>query len=427
MARIVLQAVSKEFPGGHAAAMQVGAAQPINALRQVSLEALDKQFVVIVGPSGCGKSTLLRLIAGLEQPSEGTIQIGERVVNRLPPRDRDVAMVFQNYALYPHLSVFGNMAWGLLLRQGGPIRRLWRKLTQPESAKMESRIRRQIHARVREAAAMLSIELLLSRMPGSLSGGERQRVAVGRAFVRRPAAFLFDEPLSNLDAKLRIEMRREFKRLHQEIAATMIYVTHDQVEALMLAERVVVMDQGRVQQVGPPEAVYHRPVNMFVAGFVGAPPMNLLTGELQDRDSRAVFHAPGLRLPLAHHRRPQHPRPVVLGVRPQDVTIRHRPPRQAETAPRETAPPEIEDCRIAQLEPQGDSTLVYLRLAAGDQSGQPTEFVAMCGPGCEFRPGEAVAIELNPSETHLFDADSQQRIEPPNESTIPPDTADSPV
>jgi multiple sugar transport system ATP-binding protein len=256
MARVELEKVSKVFPG------------PVTAVDAVDLSIADREFVVLVGPSGCGKSTTLRMVAGLEQMSSGTIRIGQRVVNDLPPKNRDIAMVFQNYALYPHMTVYKNMAFGLKLR------------------KMP---RAQIHQRVTEAAKILDLEHLLDRKPKALSGGQRQRVAVGRAIVREPAAFLFDEPLSNLDAKLRITTRAELKRLHQRLRTTTIYVTHDQEEAMTLGDRIVVMKDGRIQQADTPLRTYNFPVNRFVAGFIGMPPMNFFHGVLKATDAGAVF------------------------------------------------------------------------------------------------------------------------------------------
>ncbi len=290
MAEVVLEGVSKVYPGG------------VNAVNNVSLLIQDREFIVLVGPSGCGKSTTLRMIAGLEEITGGTIRIGERVVNNVPPKDRDIAMVFQNYALYPHMSVYKNMAFALKLR----------KLP-----------RKQIDQRVRDAARVLGIEDLLDRKPKALSGGQRQRVAVGRAIVRQPKSFLFDEPLSNLDAKLRVEMRAELKRLHQRLQTTTIYVTHDQEEAMTLGDRIVVMKDGLIQQCGTPLEVYSRPARRFVGGFVGTPPMNFLNGRLSARDGRVFFDIDGCGLALTE----EHARNLaqwvgkeaVLGVRPEAV------------------------------------------------------------------------------------------------------------
>src|ERR671915_1449849 len=244
MASVTLQELTKRF-------------DKVVAVNSINLDIPDKEFVVFVGPSGCGKTTTLRMIAGLEDASDGTILIGERIVNDVPPKDRNIAMVFQNYALYPHMDVYKNMAFGLKLRR---------------TPKLE------IDRRVREAARILGIEDLLDRKPRQLSGGQRQRVAVGRAIVRHPQVFLFDEPLSNLDAKLRVQTRREISKLHRQLGATMVYVTHDQVEAMTMGDRIVVMNDGRVQQIDTPLNLYDRPRNRFVAGFIGSPAMNFLDG-----------------------------------------------------------------------------------------------------------------------------------------------------
>jgi multiple sugar transport system ATP-binding protein len=256
MARVDLEKISKIYPGG------------VRAVDAISLHIADREFVVLVGPSGCGKSTTLRMIAGLEEISEGIIRIGDRVVNDVPPKSRDIAMVFQNYALYPHMTVYKNMAFGLKLR-GMP--------------------KAEINKRVAEAAKILEIEHLLDRKPKQLSGGQRQRVAVGRAIVREPAAFLFDEPLSNLDAKLRVTTRAELKRLHQRLKTTTIYVTHDQEEAMTLGDRIVVMKDGLIQQADTPLQTYNHPVNRFVAGFIGMPPMNFFNGAIRSKGGQMTF------------------------------------------------------------------------------------------------------------------------------------------
>src|SRR5437762_1371654 len=256
MAQVVLDKVSKVFPGG------------VKAVDAIDLGIRDQEFVVLVGPSGCGKSTTLRMVAGLEEISDGTIRIGNRVVNDVPPKDRDIAMVFQNYALYPHMTVYKNMAFGLKLR-GMP--------------------KKQIEQRVQEAAKILDIGHLLERKPKALSGGQRQRVAVGRAIVREPAAFLFDEPLSNLDAKLRVTTRAELKRLHHRLKTTTVYVTHDQEEAMTLGDRIVVMKDGVIQQADTPLMTYNHPANRFVAGFIGMPPMNFFDGTIRSENGELFF------------------------------------------------------------------------------------------------------------------------------------------
>ncbi|MBI4391551.1 MAG: sn-glycerol-3-phosphate ABC transporter ATP-binding protein UgpC, partial [candidate division NC10 bacterium] len=289
MATVVLENLTKRF-------------DEVVAVQSVNLEIQDQEFVVLVGPSGCGKSTALRMIAGLEEITDGKIYIGGRLVNDVPPKDRDIAMVFQNYALYPHMSVYDNMAFGLKLRKFP---------------------REEITQRVRDAAEILGIQELLQRKPKALSGGQRQRVAVGRAIVRKPQVFLFDEPLSNLDAKLRVQMRVELKKLHQRLQATILYVTHDQVEAMTMGDRIVVMRDGRIHQVGPPLQVYEHPVNRFVAGFIGSPAMNFIPTTVQAADGRLTLVADGFRVPVpaaqAAALQPYAGRKVIFGIRPEDV------------------------------------------------------------------------------------------------------------
>ncbi len=271
------------------------------AVDRVSLRVESGELLVLVGPSGCGKSSLLRMIAGLEEISEGEIRIEGRVVNPLPPKERDVAMVFQNYALYPHMTVFQNMAFGLELRK---------------------RPKEEIDRVVRETASLLGLEAMLDRRPRELSGGERQRVALGRAMVRKPSVFLFDEPLSNLDAKLRVQMRSEIHRLHQRLSATMIYVTHDQVEAMTLGDRIAVLRGGVLQQVADPFTLYHRPANLFVAGFIGSPPMNFVPARIAGDGAVSVAGAEAFQpRPAPHGLAERHGRAVTLGVRPEDLTL----------------------------------------------------------------------------------------------------------
>ncbi len=285
MSSVFLDQLSKRYPSGS------------TAVDRLSLEIRDQEFLVLVGPSGCGKSTTLRLIAGLEAITDGKILIGDRVVNDVAPKDRDIAMVFQNYALYPHMSVYRNMSFGLTLRFGGGVlARGLRKVFQPRRAAELSAKRAGIDHQVRQAAARLGIEHLLNRKPHQLSGGERQRVALGRAIVRNPAVFLFDEPLSNLDANLRQQMRVELKRLHRQMQTTMVYVTHDQVEALTLGDRVAVMNGGRIQQVGRPLEIYQQPANLFVARFVGNVPMNLRRGAVSLDGQNVLFDDGCLRM-----------------------------------------------------------------------------------------------------------------------------------
>src|SRR5579862_9380097 len=291
MAEVSCRKLVKNYDGG------------VQAVKGIDLEIADQEFVVLVGPSGCGKSTTLRMIAGLEEITDGEILIGGEIVNDVPPRDRDIAMVFQNYALYPHMSVFDNMAFGLKLRKFP---------------------REEIKRRVDDAARILDIAPLLDRKPRALSGGQRQRVAMGRAIVRNPKVFLFDEPLSNLDAKLRVQMRTEIKKVHQTIPTTTVYVTHDQVEAMTLADRVVVMNFGRIEQVGPPQELYHNPATRFVAGFIGSPAMNFLPCQIVDGtggltvqlSDRLSFPVPADR--MARYR-PYAGRELIFGLRPEDI------------------------------------------------------------------------------------------------------------
>src|ERR1700687_4502853 len=289
MGQVVLKGINKFYDSVH-------------AVKDVNLQIRDKEFVVFVGPSGCGKTTTLRMIAGLEAISSGDISIDGNVVNELAPMDRDIAMVFQNYALYPHMSVYDNMAFGLKMR----------KFEKPE-----------IDQRVREAADILGIGKLLKRKPRQLSGGQRQRVALGRAIVRHPRVFLFDEPLSNLDAKLRVQMRVELKKLHERLGTTAIYVTHDQVEAMTLGDRVVVMRDGRVQQVGDPLELYNQPANLFVAGFIGSPAMNFASVRITSENSALWALSEGIRLKLpealAQRLGPSSGKEVTLGIRPEDL------------------------------------------------------------------------------------------------------------
>ncbi len=310
MAEVTLTDVTKIYPGD------------VKAVDNVSLVVRDREFVVLVGPSGCGKSTTLRMVAGLEDITGGTIQIGDRVVNGVAPKDRDIAMVFQNYALYPHMTVYKNMAFGLLLRrQHGMFDNPLGFILAHGRWKRARDERKEIDRRVQEAAGILGIENLLQRRPKALSGGQRQRVAVGRAIVRNPKAFLFDEPLSNLDAKLRIGMRAELKRLHRQVQTTTIYVTHDQEEAMTLGDRVVVMKDGVIHQCASPFEVYERPANRFVAGFVGTPPMNFFEGRLLREGDKLLFDEGDNKLEVstAHHEKlaPYVDQPLVLGVRPE--------------------------------------------------------------------------------------------------------------
>jgi multiple sugar transport system ATP-binding protein len=302
MAKVVLENVSKSF-------------DTVQAVNRFNLTVEDKEFAILVGPSGCGKSTALRMIAGIEDPTRGTISIGDRKVNDLPPKDRDIAMVFQEYALYPHMSVYKNMAFGLKLR----------KFPKGE-----------IDQRVREASEILGIQELLERKPKQLSGGQRQRVALGRAIGRKPVVFLFDEPLSNLDAKLRVQMRAELSKLHDRLQTTMIYVTHDQVEAMTMGTKIVVMKDGIIQQVGAPLDVYHDPVNQFVAGFVGSPVMNFVPCRVTSREGRLFIDAESFQLGIPDHKAPFYQSlagsEAIFGIRPSDIYDRAYAPERVGTS-----------------------------------------------------------------------------------------------
>jgi len=351
----------------------------VHAVRGVDLDIPDRAFTVLVGPSGCGKSTLLRMIAGLEEVSEGAVEIAGSVVNDVRPKDRDVAMVFQNYALYPHMSVFENVAFGLRMR-GAPAD--------------------QIRPRVERAAAALGIADLLDRQPRQLSGGQRQRVAMGRALVRDAKLYLFDEPLSNLDAQLRDEMRTEIKRLHQDMRRTMIYVTHDQVEAMTLADRIVLLRDGRIEQEGPPLELYERPQTRFVAGFIGSPAMNFVPVRLEVADGAvAVRIDDGHRLALPPARAGRHAgdggREILLGIRPEHMY------RAAGAAPR----PDCGriDATVEIVEPMGANTLVNFRL------GEASLLVRLDGSAAE-RPGETLALDVDMNRAVLIDPASERVV-----------------
>ena len=393
MAGVVLENVSRVYPGG------------VVAVDRVNLAVNDRELLVLVGPSGCGKSTTLRMIAGLEEVSAGQIHIGGQVVNHVAPKDRNIAMVFQNYALYPHMTVYKNMAFGLELRYGGSwIQRCVWRVVRPRKAAELARRRYEIAEQVHKTASILGIEHLLERMPRQLSGGERQRVALGRAIVRQPAAFLFDEPLSNLDAKLRGETRRELKQLHRRLAATMIYVTHDQVEALTLGERIAVMDRGRIQQIGPPMEVYDRPRNLFVAGFIGTPPMNLLPGSIVKNSTHIAFRRDSWSLALegavAARLEGFEQRPVVLGIRAEDVSV---------LSPGQQMPQGLA-AEVSVVEPVGDATLVNLELAEGGSEGQRVTLLGKIEPRATIRPGQQVTVMLNMQRSHVFDQATGENV-----------------
>jgi sn-glycerol 3-phosphate transport system ATP-binding protein len=331
----------------------------------VSIDVADGEFIVIVGPSGCGKSTLLRMVAGLETITGGEIVIGDRVVNWLEPKDRDIAMVFQNYALYPHMSVFGNMAYGLRIRG----------LSKSD-----------IEARVRRAAEILELGVLLERKPRQLSGGQRQRVAMGRAIVREPAAFLFDEPLSNLDAKLRVQMRFEIQKLHRRLGTTSLYVTHDQVEAMTLAHRMVVMNAGRAEQIGTPMEVYENPASVFVAGFIGSPAMNFLEGKAES-GGRVTLNGGGA---IAAAGNLATGRKVTVGIRPEHLTP---------CAP--SAASLVGSVEV--IEALGADTLLHVAVAGGS-------IIARLPHGAPATVGEPIALAAEPGRVYLFDGDTGGRL-----------------
>ncbi len=341
------------------------------AVNNLTLDVQDKEFLVLVGPSGCGKTTALRLLAGLEEVTEGRIYIGDRLVNDVPPKDRDIAMVFQSYALYPHMSVYDNMAFSLKLR-GTP--------------------KAEIDRRVKEAAKMLGIEELLDRKPKQLSGGQRQRVAVGRAIVREPAVFLFDEPLSNLDAKLRVQTRAELSKLHRRLETTFIYVTHDQVEAMTMGDRIAVLKDGVLQQLDTPQALYDRPRNMFVAGFIGSPAMNFFNATLTGTVEEMYVDGGTFRVCVpqdkAQKLAPHLGKEIIFGIRPEDVHDRELAPPGIAAAPVRA--------RVDVTELMGNE--VFLYLLTGKQ-----QFIARVDPRTKARMGHEVEVVMNMANMHAFD------------------------
>jgi multiple sugar transport system ATP-binding protein len=361
MASVSIQKISKIYPGN------------IKAVDEIDLEIKNREFMVLVGPSGCGKSTTLRMIAGLEEITSGTVKIGDRVVNDIPPKDRDIAMVFQNYALYPHMSVYDNMAFGLKLRK-------YKKA--------------EIKRRVEEAARILSIEDFLDRRPKALSGGQRQRVAVGRAIVRKPEAFLFDEPLSNLDAKMRVQMRTEISKLHTQLETTMIYVTHDQVEAMTMGDRICVMKDGLIQQVADPITLYDNPANLFVAGFIGTPPMNCFHGDLSANGDDLIFKEDTFELTLPAEWKevmtPYVGKNVTFGIRPEDIGS-----EQAD----DVKFPKIK-ATIEVVEPMGAETYLYMNTGKHP-------FIARVDAHLKFKVGDQVELPLYMPKAHMFDTTSE--------------------
>ncbi|HYP16093.1 MAG TPA: sn-glycerol-3-phosphate ABC transporter ATP-binding protein UgpC [Opitutus sp.] len=375
MANVLIENLVKTYPEKNGPG--------VTAVKGINLAIEDREFMVLVGPSGCGKSTTLRMIAGLEEISGGTIAIDGRIVNNVLPKDRDIAMVFQNYALYPHMTVYENMAFGLKLRQF------------PKS---------EIEARVREAAAMLGLEPYLDRKPKALSGGQRQRVAVGRAIVRKPKVFLFDEPLSNLDAKMRVSTRTEISKLHARLGATMIYVTHDQVEAMTMGDRICVMKDGHIMQVAEPLTLYNHPANLFVAGFIGSPPMNFFKGTLQrgsrgltfvETNSSAAPLTLALNPALSAKAAAYEGRGIVFGIRPENVhdTLTLPQPDPSRTA----------EVKVEVSEPMGAETYLYLDTGA-------TSFIARVRPTDRFEVNQRVKVTFDLEQAHLFDPTTEAAL-----------------
>ncbi len=373
MASLSFKHIYKKYPGG------------VTAVSDFCLEVKDKEFIVFVGPSGCGKTTTLRMIAGLEEITEGELHIGDTLVNDIAPKDRDIAMVFQNYALYPHMTVFDNMAFGLKLRK-----------TPKE----------EIKRRVEEAARVLDITHLLERRPKALSGGQKQRVALGRAIVREPKVFLLDEPLSNLDAKLRAQMRTELTKIHQKLGTTFIYVTHDQVEAMTMATRIVVMKDGLIQQVATPQNLYDQPVNVFVAGFIGTPQMNFIKANIEKKgkDLYFVFGDNCLKLPPekaeAEAIKDYIGKEVILGVRPECL---HDEARYLEAMPDSIIEADVE---VTEL--MGAEIYLYLNTSGADDEVQ--NLIARVSPRSEARAGDRVRIAVELPRVHVFDRDTERCI-----------------
>ncbi|MGD9486867.1 MAG: ABC transporter ATP-binding protein [Calditrichaceae bacterium] len=363
MASVQLNSISKVYD------------KDVTAVSKADLEIKDKEFIVLVGPSGCGKSTLLRMIAGLEEISDGEILIGDKVVNDIPPKDRNIAMVFQNYALYPHMTVFDNMAFGLKLRKF------------PDD---------QIKKRVSEAAELLGIREYLDRKPKALSGGQRQRVAVGRAIVRKPEVFLFDEPLSNLDAKLRVQMRIEIKKLHRRLGATMIYVTHDQVEAMTMGDRIVVMRDGLIQQIDTPLNIYNKPVNVFVAGFIGSPAMNFFKGKLEIGD-QIYFSSNGFQVKLGKESSgllsDYNRADIIMGIRPEHIVNGISDHKQSSAV----------NTEVEVIESMGNETYVYMK--TGDSN-----LVMRSTSSGEIELGSKIDIFFDLTKIHFFDPKTETAI-----------------
>ena len=370
MASLSMQHIYKIYTGG------------VTAVSDFTLDIEDKEFIVLVGPSGCGKSTTLRMVAGLEEISEGELYIGDKLVNDVAPKDRDIAMVFQNYALYPHMTVYDNMAFGLKLRK------------TPKA---------EIERRVREAAKILDIEHLLNRKPKALSGGQRQRVALGRAIVREPKVFLMDEPLSNLDAKLRVQMRTEITKLHQRLQTTFIYVTHDQTEAMTMGSRIVVMKDGFIQQVDTPQNLYDYPTNRFVAGFIGSPAMNILNAKLEKRGDGVydTFGNNAIKVPTGKLQKfvsdSYIGKEVYMGIRPENI--------HDEEAFIKNSPDSLIDVDVEVTELMGSETYLYLKTTGKDEN-----IIARVDPRSTSRAGDKIKVALDVNHLHFFDKDTENTI-----------------
>ena len=363
MATVEMKGIGKVYDGG------------VRAVENANITVNDREFVVLVGPSGCGKTTTLRMVAGLEDITEGELFIDGKMVNDVPPKDRDIAMVFQNYALYPHMTVYDNMAFGLKIRK------------YPKA---------EIQSRVNEAAGILDIEELLDRKPKALSGGQRQRVAVGRAIVRKPKVFLFDEPLSNLDAKLRVQMRAEISNLHNRLQATMIYVTHDQVEAMTMADKIVVLKAGLIQQIGSPLELYNEPINRFVAGFIGSPPMNFMTVVIKEEAGKLIADEGGNQIEVigdnADRVRSYVGKEIIFGVRPEDLVFRESG----------TTPTTIKTT-VTVVEPLGAEIHLYV------ETGKHT-LIARVAPRHNFQVGEEILLDIDLSKCIFFDMESEKAL-----------------
>jgi len=365
MARVVIKNVQKKYGN-------------VTAVKNANIVCEDKEFLILVGPSGCGKTTTLRMVAGLEEATAGEIYIGETMVNDIPPKDRDIAMVFQNYALYPHMSVYDNMAFGLKLRK------------YPKS---------EIKQRVLEAADILSIERLLKRKPKELSGGERQRVAVGRAIVRKPKVFLFDEPLSNLDAKLRVQMRAELSKLHTRLQATMIYVTHDQVEAMTMGEKIVVMKNAEIQQIADPRSLYDKPVNKFVAGFIGSPSMNFIEGVIESKKGALYFNEENfeVKIPdaMADKLKEKADSEIIMGIRPEDIYDKvYAPNASADNTVVAT---------VEVVEQLGSENNVFLTTGK-------TPFISKMDSEAEVEINQEIELVFDMNKVHFFDSETEKAI-----------------